>query len=277
MGEETVEGSTFNEESFNSDSNSGAEEEFVNDFLKNVAPEHRGFVEPYYKEWGAKVTQEFQKRAEALKPWKELGLTPEQVRQNNAYVDFIEKNPTEVYARLHTYLQQTGQLPAIAQQPQQQPVVKPTLVDQYGNEVPPAVLEELEQLRTKTALTEKIVEQLGNQYLQQRQAEQQRQEQAMLDAQMATLKAANVEKGLPFDDRFIYGLMSQGIPAQQALNTFNELVMQAAQQLNKPANVPPIISSSGPAPVPQAPKLGEISKHDVQDLVASLMRQSQNS
>lgn len=223
MGDEIVGGSTFNEESFNSDNNSGTDEDFVNDFLKNVAPEHRGFVEPYYKEWGAKVTREFQQRAEALKPWKELGLTPEQVRQNQQYVDFIEANPTEVYARLHTYLQQTGKLPNM-QQPvmQQQPPVQPTLIDRYGSEIPPAFLEEFERLRTEAELAKNVATQVGNQFLQQRQAEQQRQEQAMMDAQLSALKQRNAAQGLPFDDRFIVALTAQGIPPEQALNTWNE-------------------------------------------------------
>lgn len=274
MGEETVEGSTFNEESFNSDSNSGTEEDFVNDFLKNVAPEHRGFVEPYYREWGAKVTREFQQRAEALKPWKELGLDPNQVRQYKQYVDFIEQNPEETYARLHTYLQQTGRLPNVAPVQQQQPPVQPTLVDKFGSEIPPAFLEEFERLRTEAELAKNVATQVGNQFLQQRQLEQQRQEQAMMDARLAALKQQNEAKGLPFDDRFIVALTSQGMAPEQALNTWNEMLLQAARSMQQPTNVPPIISSTGPAPVPNAPKLGEISSKDVQNVVASLMRQS---
>lgn len=238
-------------------------DQFVNDFLKNVAPEHRSFVEPYYKDWGSRVTQGFQKVHEQYKPYKELGYQPDEIRQMASQLQFIAENPAQAYQRLHTYLQQNNMLPQMQPQQQMQQPQHP-LIEKYGDSIPTEVLQRI-------AEQEKALETVTQHLVQQRQAEQLRQGQEALQSTLSQLKSKADQDRVPFNENFVSWLIGQGVPAEAAYGKWHEIV-KSAQVQQAQHNVPPIMTSSNVAPAAPLPKFSELKQQQRRQLVADFMK-----
>jgi hypothetical protein len=235
-----------------------------NEFLAGVPQGMHDVFKPHLRKWDDGVNARIQSVHSEYADWKPLkdqGITPEQIQQGLGIYQAIEADPRRVYDILgQTYgyanaaqmMQNSGQ----GQQNPQQP--EPTAEYQFGQ--PP------QQPNPEIARLNSMVETMGGILLAQRNAEIERQQDAILDKELKDLKA----KIGDFDETFVVGMMQTGLTAEQAGAKWNEWRSNVIAQSNRPA-APSVISGSGPLPS-NAIDPTKLDKKNTVSLAAEMMR-----
>src|SRR5882762_2316538 len=86
-----------------------------NDLLNSVPEDYHQALTPHLQNWDKGVNDKFNKIHEeysAFKPFKEGGVSPQDIEFALGTVSHMNENPIEVYQRLGTWLQQQGMLEA---------------------------------------------------------------------------------------------------------------------------------------------------------------------
>lgn len=227
------------------------------DYVKDLPDSVRPLVEPKFKDWDANVTKRFQQvhsEYEPLKPFKSLidnGLDFDSVQQAVQFAQLVNEDPERVYKALQ---EQYG----------------------YGNEQgsvdPDAGADDFDGEPSADDLANnpefaryrEMTEQMAQIMVEQQQAVQMAEEEAALDAQLASLK----EQHGDFDEDFVMAKVYAGASWDEAINAFNAL---AGRFQAPPA---PVVMGSGGGLPSQAINPAQMTDKDRKALVAQLAAQA---
>lgn len=238
------------------------------DFLSAFPQGMHDSIKPHLAKWdqgvNARIEQVHSEYA-AWKPFRDQGITPEILQQGLSIYNAVNDDPRKVYdllgqtfgyANAAQMMQQAGQ----GQQVPQQLQPEPTAEYQFGQQqaqLPPD---------PNLARLESMVELQGNILLAQRNAEIERQQEQLLDKELADLKGKIGE----YDETFVLSYMQAGMSAEQAGAKWQEFRNGVLTQANRPA-APTTISGAGPLPS-NAIDPSKLGTSDTRKLVADMMR-----
>lgn len=208
----------------------------------NVPEAFKPMLRKTFQQWDEGVQAKFQEHQqvqsqfEPYKPFLENNIDPAQLERAYQVMHLIENDPRRFY-------DQMGQYYKYAQQQQQAPSgqgQQDEFSDEYdlsGEEVDP-YKDKFEQIQQNQEL---IAKALYTQY----QKEQEAQEDAELDKEVARLRS---EKG-DFDEQFVYNVAgANGGDLEAAVDKYFEIVAQVQGQQRPGANFPRVVSPSGGIP-----------------------------
>jgi hypothetical protein len=236
------------------------EDSLGNQFLMNIPEQDRPIVAKYVKDWDGNVTKKFQSIHEQYKPYKELGVEPENLRKAWTAIQNLNSNPEESYRRMTT-----------------------AMIEKYG---PEAFMTEVLRIQRENAVSDAPNEQfdvdenavyndprydqLAEKYDQIVQW-QQEQETAAVEAQEMQALDAHVadmhNKHGDFDDAWYLLKISQGLTPDQAIESFNNLTGRGNSQSVRPA--PKILGGQGGIPSDQVDPT-KLNASDRKALIANL-------
>lgn len=240
-----------------------------NEFLSGVPQGMHDVFKPHLAKWDQGVNARIQQVHSEYADWKPLkdqGITPEMIQQGIGIYQAIEEDPRRVYdilgqtygyAAANQIMQNAGQGQPQNPNPQQQP--EPTAEYQFG-QLPQ------QQPAPEIARLQSMVDTMSQIMIAQRNAEIERQQDTVLDKELADLKA----RIGPFDETFVVGLMQAGMSAEQAGERWNQWRSDIIAQSNRPA-APSVISGAGPLPS-NAIDPTKLDKKNTVSLAAEMMR-----
>lgn len=219
-------------------------------FLNEVDPEHRSIIEPYIKKWDAGVTKRFQNIHETYAPYKELGEVEDiqaawQLAQafNNDPAGTL-KRAIQIYREHGVELDMSEFLPVGGNEPPEVPEAPPGLPEYQG--LPETFVKEWDQVKQVLGVVSQDI-------LERRQNQQMEQDRQQFDNYLKTLHDTHGD----FDDTWVATKMGAGVPADQAITQFQEMIKSYANsQSNKPA---PFVYGNGNSP-------GQVQAVDVNKL-----------
>lgn len=215
---------------------------------------------------------------EQLKPWKtfvDSGNTPEKVQQALTIADQLEKNPEAIYQYLGQFLQQTGRMPTSTE------IQK---ADDAGE------LDDGSQQETEDPRFQQLAQQQQaiTAFLEQQQmAQVQQAADAELDVETRSLRAAHPE--LSDDDQTEIIRRAAFVAQQNQMRGVNKIpsleeaysdyAALRTRILSTPrpgGSAPKLLPTSGGMPTTsgQQKTLGQLSRSETQDLISSLVAQS---
>lgn len=233
-------------------------DEFVNGILEKVPEADRNVVAKYFNEWNSGVQNRFQSIHDEYRGYKDLGSVDDIKAYKNA-VELLETNPVEFYSRLEAELKKQNLLQPPAQSQQQTPPTPPVGDGSKPQEfqgLPPEIQERLKK-------QEELVEQLARTVLAKDAEQRKAQQDAELDAQLKQLKTSKGD----FDEDYVLAKMLQGKSPEQAVDEYFQRFGGNGQS-RTPA--PPPLSGGGF--VSQQQNVKDMSRNEVQDLVAGILK-----
>lgn len=233
--------------------------DYAKSLLESASPEHKAILEQYVPKWDAGIERRVQQLNDTYGPidqvMQQFGLGPDDVQLAAQLYNLLDSDPQTARKVLG---QQFGW--DDPQQPAPQPGYQPPQTgygqqgqQQYGQPqqqqyapIPPQLSTQLEQMQQFM--------QQSAQFQQQMQAQQEQQYwDQQLDQQLSLLQQ---EFG-NFDQEYVLSLMGQGVPGDQAVQRFQQMLQQNTQQQGAPPlPVPPVLSGGAAAiggkPITQA-------------------------
>lgn len=196
--------------------------DFGNQYLSNIPEADRAVVAKYVGEWDKNVTQEFQKRAEQVKGYEELGDI-DSLKQARQVAQMLQEDPVGFYNELTTYMNQNADELGWNKTPE-----NPTPPEDWDG-VPEAFVNKFNEMSER-------LEKLSGSWEQMSAQRQEEQELARLDDE---LKALHTKHG-DFDDMFVISQLANGATPDQAIAAWNSLVQNVIDSRKTP---PPIMGS----------------------------------
>jgi hypothetical protein len=216
------------------DSNSQSQpDEYVNDFLSKVDPVDRPYVEKYYKDWGAGVTQKFQDYSERIKPWEELGADYESVQAAIATMRWADSDPLAFYNAIKEQLEE---MELLTNDNNTQLNTAPTVPPEFDG-VPEAFVKEHLELRSKAEKFDKFMSDYENE-------KNTTQNQQQLDKIMSELHTKHGR----FDEDAVLARMIKGMNPDDAVKDYIKVVSEIS---NPQKQAPPPVLGSGRTAVDQ--------------------------
>lgn len=162
-------------------------------YLNRLPEEVRGDVEPIFKDWDANVTKRFQEAAEFRKTWEPFAdtgigqLSREQAAWAAQFVGALE-DPQVMSQWWEAYARENGLTPATAAPaPAADPAAGLQALDEFGYQDPAQQIEKL--LEDKLGPLAQRIEQYGQRFEQQDQAQREAEAGRFIEGQIAELKA----------------------------------------------------------------------------------------
>jgi hypothetical protein len=199
--------------------NQSTEDAFVNEFLKNVAPEDLPAVEKYYKDWGAKVTQSQQAKAAELQKYLDLGVDYDSIVASVNLMRLGDTDPLRLYNEIGAFLKEEGLLDV--------PGEEEVDVDPMFEGASPEMVKKFKDMESKVSKFDSFVTDFETQ---QKNAEGQRQ----LDKMMEDLHTRHGK----FDDGAILARIMNGMKPDEAVADFNKHI---SENYNPKASAPPVV------------------------------------
>lgn len=231
-------------------------------FLKGVQnPEHVAVLQQYLPQWQAGVTKRFQSIHDEYRPWKDIGRDPEEVQQALSAWDLLDSNPQRVYELLTEIGQSAGWIPSSqGGQPAPQGQGQPPQPE-WMKQVPPEFMQEFQEMK-------KVLMAIGQETVSSKEARQQADEDAKLDAYLGWLE----EQHGKFDERIVLALMQNGLDGPQAVAEYRTMIGQAQGGQNGGGRpTPRVLSGAGSVPMDRQPDYAKASNKDIRaDIVARL-------
>jgi hypothetical protein len=196
------------------------DEDFVNEFLKNVAPEDLPAVEKYYKEWGAKVTQSSQQKSAELQRYLDLGVDYDSIVAAVNLMMFGDQNPLALYQQLEAYLKEEGLLEMPTEQGNEE-------VDPMFEGASPEMVKQFTELKQKADKFESFMTQVESERTNAA-------GQAELDKMMKELHTKHGD----FDEMAILARIMNGMKPDEAVKDFTETI---SKNYNPKPKAPPVI------------------------------------
>lgn len=248
------------------------------ELLSLIPGELHPLLIPVLKKWDQNVNDQFAKirgEYDEFKPYKALidaGIDPTFAQQAAGLVNRLQQDPETILREINDnwnlgYLPKDQVPPATDEDPEM------TYGDDFFND--PRVKAMADTLSS-----------LQNQFKQQEEKEANEAALAELEDELDGLEEATTGKNLPFDRTFVMALMSQGFSGDEAvthLHTMlaaqgvNTLQQQEQQQDQSP---PPVVLGGAPSGsgLPEQPiKFGSLSRKDLNNTVAQMLAQAQQS
>jgi len=198
-----------------------AADAFVNEFLKNVAPEDLPHVEKYYKDWGAKVTQSSQAKSEELQRYLDLGVDFDSIVAAVNLMKIGDTDPLMLYNQIGEYLKEEGLLKMPGEQEQE--------VDSMFDGASPELVKKFKDMEAKTTKFEQF----------QQTIEQERTNaagQQELDKMMKELHTKHGE----FDEMAVLARIMNGHKPDDAVKDYNDYLNKNYNPKPK-ATAPPVL------------------------------------
>jgi len=247
---------------FPSNESSEPQENLSAEFIKGVEEGDRAIVEKYIKNWDGEVTKRFQSIHDQYRPYKEIGLDAETLR-NAAYLySQLDTDPVTMYKNIHRALKETGMWEDPDQEEQQSVGGRQDPLPEYEG-IPKEFLDKFEQSQRELAeLREMTQGFIGSQ--------QEAQEMQMLDGVLEQMH--NVAGD--FDEEWILTRLARGSSPQEALNEYAEFVERLSSRQRKPA--PNVFGGSGGVPAGQVDSSKMKTPQDRRAFIAAALEQSAN-
>lgn len=226
------------------------------DYVKDLPDSVRPLVEPKFKDWDANVTKRFQQvhsEYEPLKPFKSLvdnGLDFDSVQQAVQFAQLVNEDPQRVYEAL---AEQYGY-------GKEQGSVDPEAGDSFDDE---PTADDLAN-NPEFAKYREMTEQMAQIMVEQQRAVQMAEEEAALDAQLASLR----EQHGDFDEEYVMAKVYAGASWDDAINAYNSL----AGRFQQPAA--PVVMGSGGGLPSQSINPAQMTDKERKALVAQLAAQA---
>jgi hypothetical protein len=228
------------------------EESFSSPFLAAIPETDRPVVEKYIKDWDGQVTQKFQSIHDEYKPYKELGVDPDTIKQLVSFVEWIETEPQEVIKFLtESYGTMDNDTPPVGSAP-------PDL--EFGD-LDPKVAEYIKSLQGELGEVKNFINES-------RTEKEERQQIELLDS---TLKEMHTKHG-DFDDDYILAQLANGHSPDKAIEKYNELIQKVSSPAKKP---PPPTLAGGSVPSGQVDLSTLKNRTSRVDLVSKILEAGQ--
>lgn len=234
--------------------------QYAQDWLGQIPEADRGVVGKYLPNWDAGTQRrvaDFQRQYAPLQQFVEQGYDVDDLQLGLQVMDMLAQDKDKGIEMLMQAVgyQVPGQPPA-QPDPQQQ---NPAQV-----QLPPELTQQLQQ-------QSQFMEQFALQQQQAQQAAADAQADQELDSYLSWLKQ---EKG-DFDEGYVLSQMSQGVPGDQAVDQFNQIIQArlTAQQQSGPGNgaLPPVPVLNGGAAATQQVPPAQMDDATRRNLVASML------
>lgn len=217
---------------------STVEPSYADTFLKDVPEVERPIVEKYVKQWDAGVTKRFQdvhSEYADWKPFKEAGISPDELNSAWAVANALDNNPQETLQLIaQHYGIEVAQAVADQQQAAEQGGLQdpqtPTGNDAFFSDPRFAQVQELAQTAAQILLQEQ-------------EQKQQAQEDAALEQELKNLH----EKHGDFDENWVLPRAMQIGDLNKAVEEYNNLVNSILTNNNRPS-APVVLGSGGGLP-----------------------------
>jgi vacuolar-type H+-ATPase subunit I/STV1 len=237
----------------NQNSEPNQEESFSSPFLAGIPDTDRPVVEKYIKDWDGQVTKKFQSIHDEYKPYKELGVDPDTIKQLVSFVEWIESEPQEVIKFL------TESYPDM--DTNDTPPVGTTPPDLEFGDLDPKVAEYIKGLQGELGEVKSFINETKSQ-------QEERQQIELLDN---TLKEMHTKHG-DFDDDYILAQLANGHSPDKAIEKYNELIQKVSSPARKP---PPTVLTGGSVPSGQVDLSSLKNRTSRVDLVSKILEAGQ--
>lgn len=246
------------------------------DYIKDLPDSVVPLVEPIFKKWDADVTQRFQGLHSEYEPYKPLVDAYESDYLQNAVqmLEALETNPQGFYQALQqsynfgneqgTAGQQGAGPVDYGQQQQQQQFSNPVTQDDFQQQPDPFANHPLaQQIQQQDQLLRVIAE---------REIQRQEEAQAAQDAQALeqALTDLHTQHG-NFDENYVLALAAQGVPLDEAVQTWQQALQQHMQQVNAPNNNAPVVVGAGGGYPTQQVDTTNLTDKQRKDLVVQML------
>lgn len=198
-----------------------SDDQFVNEFLKNVAPEDLPAVEKYYKEWGKQVTQGFQAKSAELQKYLDLGVDYDSIVAAINIMRIGDTDPLALYNSIGEFLREEGLLDVPDEQDDG------VELDAIFEGASPELVKKFKQLEQNSAKFETFMSEYEKQ-------EQNKQGQAQLDKMMSDLHNRHGK----FDEDAVLAKIMRGLSPEDAVAEYKKFI---SENYNPKQAAPPIV------------------------------------
>lgn len=262
---------------------SGQEQEqqtVSNPFLDTVAPEDRPVMEKYIQQWDAGVNRRFQELHQQYRPYKDLGEV-EDLQRAVQFATLLQTNPEVIFQALQERFG-NQQRPAPGGSPQFQPGNQ-NLQNGFDYAALPEDLAPLapafqqydqrfEQTNQQLAQVTRTLEVIGKHLLDQQNQGKVSEAEKEFEEYMGLLET---EFG-PFDREYVVALMQHPqnpMKAEDAIKRYQALVQNNVNESRKPGpTVPAVLGGGGSVSTVERVKPEDLSRKDVRNLVADVLK-----
>lgn len=247
------------------------------EILNAIPAEYHDKVTPTLQNWDAGVSRRFQKIHDEYEPYKRFSdYDPNQIEEAVRIYESLNSDPSATWEAI-------GRAYGLSPEEVSQAESAFDEDDDYDfSDLPPKLRAKLAKI-DRLDLHEQVLETITQQMLSQQELEEQAEEDAALEELMGELKEVHGN----FDEDYVVGLMAAGVDPDDAVLRYKGMVSRFSGSAEPRVDTPPIqaspqiqsprVMSSGGA----VPGLGDqdVTKMDTRqtkDLVAELLRMSQN-
>lgn len=250
------------------------------EFRSQLDPISFSKIEPILAKQDQSVQQRIQSTNASYEPWKALadqGVTPETVNYALGVMQYVDENPVELFEYLEKFLNDTGRMPS------REEVQDASAAGEIGEEEAPQYDPRIDELAQQQEQMREFLE------YQQQQAEAHEAEVA-LDNEISAFKTAHADvsdadlkeilgrTALIAQQNFAQG--KQDIPSLEEVYSgwFTELRTRLLSSPRPGDSAPKLLPTSGGLPSSAPAKgLGQMSRQDVQDFIASAIASENTS
>lgn len=227
-------------------------------YLEKFPEDARPIAEEAFKEWDSNVGKKFGEIHSQYEPWKDITsqYDVESVQQALGIADAINNNPQAVWEHMGQVYGLTPQ--QVAEQAQNSGQGSS---DSDDMDLPPQFLEKFQNM-------EKMVELIGQAYVQQNNSAQEQQQLAAFDNQLNKLE----EKHGAYDKQWVLSRIAGGMQPETAVAQYKEFETQIIQQHNQRSA--PVIAPAGGGLPSNMPDTKTMPADGVKNLVAQLLLQA---
>jgi hypothetical protein len=232
------------------------------EFLDVLPSQLHPVVTPVLQKWDKGVQSRFEQVQSQYAPYKQFldnGVNPNDIEVALGIAQQINGDPRQFYNALTEYLQENGLLDDQGQQDGYSPEFDLGDDTQYGEQQEDPRLQEFEQQQAAMA----------NWILQQEQQRTEQQADQELDQELNQLQ----EKYGEFDMGYVLSLAVSGMPLEDAVNKYQQLVQQIQQSPTPGSMVPRVMSPGGGLPAENVDPT-KMSSGDTKNLVAQMLASS---
>jgi len=229
------------------------------EFLDVLPSQLHPVVTPVLQKWDKGVQSRFEQVQSQYAPYKQFldnGVNPNDIEVALGIAQQINGDPRQFYNALTEYLTENGLLDDQGQQNGYSPEFDLGDESQYGQQQEDPRLQQFEQ--QQAAMANWIMQQ-----------EQQRTEQ-QADQELETELGQLQEKYGEFDMGYVLGLAVSGVPLEDAVQKFQQLVQNIQQQPTPGSMVPRVMSPGGGLPAENV-NPSKMSRGDTRSLVEQML------
>lgn len=226
-----------------------------NDFLKNVDEADRPSVEKYLKMIDAGISRRFQGIHDQYRPYKELGVDPEQLQQAVGIMQMLNDNPQDVLQALQE---------ALAEENTGSQGLGTGDEDFDFQGLPPQIQEKL----AKVDQMEQALQAVAQHILGQQEQTTQQQADQQLDQTLTQLHSEFGE----FDEEYVLAkAYANGGDLAAAVTQYNAAIQKAMTGQQQMGKMPPILGGGGVVPQDNSQSVKSLSRSDTQALVERML------